>query len=559
MKNKYILGISGWNERSHDASACIISNGQILCMAEEERFTRKKHAYDTPPYRATSWCLGQLKLTLDDIDTIAVGWDYQEQYRQAGLSIPSLEQIENTLFPSKYFNKHKKLKIELVPHHLAHAASAFYLSGMTKSSILVIDGQGETASTTFAYGDETGIKIIKSFPIALSIGYFYEAISDFIGIGLDGAGKTMGLAPYGKVIEEFKEFKLEKDGYTIDLPPLSKTNSLDQQLKIVDAWQKVFQGKFGSKNIVTQSLISPEFAFKKSYKLNQKHKDIAASAQNAIERVILHLANTLVSLTGENNLCIAGGVGLNCSTNTIVAQSDNIYDLFIPPFANDGGVSAGAALYICGINTKKRFNNPYLGPGFSNSEIKKILDRLKCNYVYYDDIESVVAKKISEGSIVSRFKGKMEVGPRALGNRSILANPGDPLMLNKVNNAKSRELWRPLAPSIAEKEMDLILENAFESPYMLHTFQVRNDLRKKLPAIVHVDGSTRPQSITKLVNPDYSHLVYELKKYTGYAVTMNTSFNGPTEPIVCSPLDAISSFFLNSTDYLAIENFLIKK
>lgn len=560
-KKGYVLGLNGWFNRSHDASACVVADGKILAMAEEERFIRKKHAYDKTPLYSTLWCLSKLGLTLDDIDEVAIGWDYRKRHSLASVREPKLDNLIDVFFPKSYFMFIKKPKIKFVSHHLAHAASAFFLSGFKNSSILIVDGQGEDASVTFAVGKGNEIEVLWNLPVANSLGYFYEAISDYIGLGLDSAGKTMGLAPYGNFNEHvFYQFALNQKGFDVTIRVPNIIGNLDQQQALVSAWEKEFETIFEVKKNKT------DFKYRnlcgdlsQNMILNQNYKDIAASAQFTLEQVMKHCIRVLVNKTGIKNICLSGGVALNCSVNTKIYKMQIVEKLFIPPFANDGGASVGAALYVGGIKSKEQLKSVYLGPSFTNKEVGILLKNLKIKYTYHRNIEEKVAQLLHKGYIVSWFQGKMEVGPRALGNRSIIANPTLENTHRKVNQAKNREQWRPLAPSILEEKGDLYLENYFPSPFMLHTFNVRQEMRKKVPAIVHVDGSTRVQTVNKKANPKYYKLIESFEKLSGIPIVLNTSFNGAKEPIVCSPLDAISSFYSNSTDYLAIGKFLLKK
>lgn len=561
MKSGYILGINGWLHRSHDASACIVKDGHVLAMAEEERFTRKKHAYDKVPTHAIMWCLDHLKLTLDDIQEAAVGWNYKKLYSQTKLKEPMLNSLEEVYFPKKYFKYSKKPKITLVSHHLAHAVSSYYLSGYDKSSILIIDGQGEDSSTTFAVGSGAGIKILWSLPISSSLGYFYEAVSDYIGLGVDAAGKTMGLASYGNPKSlSFHQFKLTDTGFEVELNFPKNTESLDQQQSIVSTWEKAFEEMTGKKrNKVNFKFRSLQGDVGRKLTLGKEQENFAASAQYTLEMLIEHCVKVLIKKTSSGNLCLGGGVALNCSTNTKLYNLSEVENIYIPPFANDAGVAVGAALYVGGIKENGQLESAYTGPSYDNSDIEPLLQKLKLKFKHYKNIEEVTAKLIHKGKIVSWFQGQMEVGPRALGNRSILANPTNQDTHKKVNEAKNRELWRPLAPSILDKKGSQYMEDYFYSPFMLHTFQVKESIKRKIPAIVHVDGSTRPQSVRKEVNPRYYKLISCFEKLSGVPIILDTSFNGAKEPIVCTPMDAIGSFFTNSTDCLVLGNYLIEK
>lgn len=556
----YILGLNGWFSRSHDAAACLVKDGKIVAMVEEERFVRKKHAYDTIPIRAALWCLKDAGITLDDVDKVAVGWDYKRLYAINEIKEEKLEDLADVYFPQKYFQYSRKPRIELIAHHLAHATSSFYTSRMKKASILVIDGQGEDASATFAYGDEKGIKVIDTISVPPSLGYFYEAVSDYIGLGLDAAGKTMGLAPYGKPKYKFDQFILTNDGkYHLSFSIPHAKGVLDQQQQVLSRWRDQLIHMFGKPNVVNYSL-RPEFGdLNKEINLTDKDKDIAASAQAALEMVILHMVKHLTLRTGEKNLCLAGGVALNCSANTVVANSGLVSGLFIPPVANDAGVALGAAMLAGKINSGRRLSNAYFGPKYTNAQIKRVLVKTGCKYKKVKKVSTEAAKLLAKGKLVSWFQGRAEIGPRALGARSILANPAVLGIGDKVNKAKDRELWRPFAPSILEDCSQDYLEKSFQSPFMLQTFQVKNSMKSKVPAIVHVDGTTRPQIVSKIDSPKYYNLINEFKKETGIPMVLNTSFNGGKEPIVCTPYDAVISFFSNSTDVLAIGDFLVEK
>lgn len=555
----FVLGLNGWHARSHDAAACIVKDGQIVAMAEEERFIRRKHAYDRPPVHAILWCLEKAGITLDEVEKIAVGWDIPKVYRLAGLSEPSQEKLAEVFFPRKFFRVSKLPNIELVQHHLAHAVSAFYMSGMDEASVLVVDGQGEDESVTFAVGKDTQVNLLWTLPIKCSLGYFYEAISDFIGLGADGAGKTMGLAPYGHPKYEFPQFVLNSGGYDLSLSIDKKDGDLDQQQQILAVWRRELSKDFSVANNVTFKFRALRGDIQRDVTLETLQKDIAASAQSKLEELLSHLTTVLVRQTKVPRLCLAGGVALNCSANTKIAYSGLVEDLFVSPVSNDAGVALGAALWVGGVRRYTRMNNALLGPAFTHDEIEAVLKKVGSKYHRTNNIAAESAKILSQGRIVSWFNGAMEIGPRALGARSILAHPGMQIMNTKVNSAKEREQWRPLAPSIMCESLEEYLDKEFESPFMLHTFSVRSDKRAKIPAVVHVDGTTRPQSVRRESNPLFYELIREFYRQTGLHLVLNTSFNGASEPIVCTPYDALVSFYSNSTDVLAIGNCLVFK
>ncbi len=560
----YILGINGWGERSHDASACLIKNGKIIAMAEEERFVRKKHAYDLFPLNAVAFCLSKAKIGLDDIKYVAVGWDLLKRYKSNGIPFSkSNTLLSEKFFPKKYFDYKKTPNIIFVPHHLAHAASSYYCSGFKKSAILVIDGQGETQSTSLYFADNGNIKLIKEFPVKESLGYFYEAVCKLVGLKTSDGGKLMGLASYGDLKQfDFNFIKLNKEGYSLGLPKMKKyMKSIDSEEECIKAWQTYFKNNFSIETQTDKYIYNNNF-IKKMFDFNTINKNIAASAQSAVEKIILHLVALLKEKTNCENLTLSGGVALNCSANGKIIGSNIFKNVYIFPSAADGGVSLGAALYLDFKKNKRKnygeITTASWGPNNSNHTIKQILDKNKIKYHHSKNISKEVARLISKNKIVGWFQGKMEVGPRALGNRSILADPRNQKNHTIVNNIKGRENWRPLSPSILEGREEKYFEKSKKSPFMLVAFKTKGEMRKYIPAVVHIDGTARPQSVDK-TNRKYYNLINEFYKITKIPIVLNTSFNLNYEPIVCSPNDAIKTFYSCPLDYLAIGDYIIKK
>lgn len=561
-----ILGINGWNTRSHDASACLVKNGKILAMAEEERFIRKKRAFDKVPIHAIGYCLSETNISSNEVDIVALGWDYKLIY--------SLRQIEfryrddeilDIIFPQKVFQYNKKPKLVIIPHHLAHAASTFFTSGFNEATILVVDGQGENESTTIAYGKGNKLSILKSFPIKDSLGYFYESINKYIGFHYLESGKTMGLAPYGKVNIDFLNIKTYDKGYGVNLKKELQYDSshLDEQEALVALWHEELKKYVKSPNKVEYIFDKDNSRIKAQFDISQPYKDLAASAQDAVEKTIIHLIKIAIQITGIKDVCLSGGVALNCVANGKLLRNTPINNLFVFPSANDAGVSAGAALYAATLYDKEakfsKISHPYFGPGYTNKEVEKILKSRKIHYIKPKDVCKTAAKLLAENKVIGWFQGRMEIGPRALGNRSILANPLIKSNRKRVNVIKGRELWRPLAPAILDEYKEEYFENAVYSPFMLTASQVKKDKKTVVPAIVYVDGSSRPQTVSKNVNRKFWNLISHFRKLTDVPVILNTSFNGPSEPIVCSPQDAIAMFYNSGLDYLVIENFIIQK
>lgn len=561
-----MLGVNGWNNKGHDASACLLINSKIASFVEEERFIRKRYAYDVFPVNAIKYCLEENKISLQDINCIAFGWNMPKMYKLNGLKFPyPKKELISLLFPKKMYpySSFKKLpELIYIDHHLAHASSAYRVSGFKNASILVLDGQGEDASGMFGIGKNGKIKILKKFPIQYSLGYFMEAACVFLGFKTSDAGKLMGLAAYGKPIYKFKEFAPTPDGYKVK--SINKPNKgRDQQEEIVAFWLNIFKNRFSQTPVEKKVRLDK---FKKltveDLEFSEFGKNFASSVEKTLEDVVLHLVSVLVKKTGERKMAYAGGVALNCITNGKMLSEGYLDEIYIQPAANDAGVSLGAALEFAYKKEEinfKMMDKCYFGPNFSDEEIEQILKKLKVIYKKEINISKKTAIAISDGKIVGWFQGKMEVGPRALGARSILANP----MLEKthkiVNIIKSREQWRPLAPSVTEEDIDIFFEKAHKSPFMLFTNFVKEEYRKKIPAIVHVDGTTRFQSVSRKNNLDYYNLIKEFGKITGFPIVLNTSFNIDGEPIVMTPEHALKTFYSSSIDFLALENFWISK
>lgn len=565
-RTQNILGINGWIERSHDASACLLQGNRIVAMTEEERFTRKRYAYDSLPTLAIASCLSTAEVDVDEIDYVAIGWDLPFWYKSRKIPFKYTErEFLKLLFPSHIFRYSKLPKLVFIPHHLAHAASAYRVSGFRETLILVLDGQGEEGSGLMAYGKDGHIKPLSKFPIPYSLGYLYEAVSKFIGFKTSDVGKVMGLSGYGKCKYLFENIKLTPEGYKIlGFPPKIKPDGirLDEQEIVTDLWTGYMEKGYGPPNTKDIKLDILRQSLKTEIKLSGFYKDLTASLQTKLEEIVLHLVTLLVKRTGCRKLVLAGGVGLNCVVNGRLAASGAVDDIFIQPVANDAGVSLGAALELAhrlGIDFSSQMSHVYFGPSFSNNKIESVFRRFGLKYRRSADISREAAGLLAEGKVVAWFQGRMEAGPRALGARSILANPCIPRMKKIVNRIKSREPWRPLAPSILEEKQKEFFEKSVHSPFMLQSHLVRFDKRKYIPAVVHKDGTTRYQSVKKGSNPKYHELIRDFENITGVPLILNTSFNTEGEPIVCTPYDAIKTFYSSPIDCLAIGDLLVGK
>lgn len=542
-----VPGIIGW---MHDSAAAIVVDGKIIATAEEERFNRIRHARGTPRL-AINYCLQEAGLKMADLDIIAIANNPYAPIKFLRINLHPINFIRDFvniiifLWYKKNLEKESGAKVMFVDHHLAHAASAFYCSGYNQANVLTIDGSGETESFAFFIGENNTLRRVWDIPLGTvfskkkwnSIGGVYSRLTTFLGLGTHAEGKTMGLASYGTPVYDFSKILNVK-----------KHNDFVIDRRNIEVIYKHLERK------------SDDLPF------TQGQKDLAASLQKALEDSVVNLAREAYNHTKVKNFAFAGGVTLNCNANTRVLLEDFCDQLFIQPAANDGGLALGAALELAarsGDKPNRKLTHAYYGPGFSNEYIAKVLKNTKLQYEYHEDIESVVADLLRAGYIVGWFQGRMEIGPRALGNRSILADPTFEGINDKINkDVKHREVWRPFAPSVAEEDASLYFEGVDktgESPFMLHTFYVREEFQDTFPAITHVDRSSRIQTVNEQQNKRYHTLLKKMKERCGHAMVLNTSFNDKGEPIVCTPQDAIRCYSSTGIDALAIGNYLLKK
>ncbi len=560
----YILGINAFY---HDTSACILKDGKVLALAEEERFTRIKHAPHTFPYNAIDFCLKQAGIKLQDIDHIAYyinqnlfikkPWKFQPYFNKL---IWKPWKLFGALYLFKQNDKEvlklgeeANAKVHFIEHHLTHAASAFYGSDYKKANILTLDGRGELITSYYGAGNGSHIEKFGDVPLPHSVGVTYTAITDFLNFRPnDGEGKVMGLAPYGK-----DKFKKEFDKIIWTTKNGFRTNP-KYIWGHIEEWgrQKARWFTNDTVKILGKPRTNEEV-------INNHYEHIAHSLQKKTEEIGLHMSKMLYEKTGYKNICLAGGVALNAKMNGLIGQQDYISNIYIQPAATDSGAAMGAAMVVYNQLTGKRpepIEHVFLGPGYSNEEIKKALDKCKVKYRFYKDIAGITAELLAKNNIIGWFQGRMEVGPRALGNRSILVNPADRDMIFKVNYyVKNRELWRPFALSMLYEDKDKYLMHGFKSPFMIMIDDVPKERQKEVIAGVHVDGTTRPQTLERKHNPLYYDLIKKFGKLTGTPVLLNTSYNLAGEPIVNKPEEAIKDFFGSGMDYLAIGNYLMSK
>jgi carbamoyltransferase len=547
----------------HDSSACIARDGEVLFAVAEERLSRVKHDARFPAL-AIRACLDFAGVRADEVDYVCQGWPRPRAAylhdlrsyatgRQPANSRALLNSTRQFLSMShqrggeNHFRRlfgPSKVEFRFMDHHLAHAISAFAYSGFEDAAVLVLDGRGATEATSIWRGRNGRLEHLCTIPWPNSLGLFYAQFTYFLGFTpYSDEWKVMGLAPYGEPGINLRDF-IEPD----DNPYRVATNLL------IAPESDPFRGmepRLGPHRL-------PES------EIDARHKNLAFAVQDMCEQAMLTLARAAVAKTGCGNLCLAGGVALNSKANGKILSSGIVDRIFVQPAASDDGVCLGAVLGPTLDAGEKlpvrKMRHAYLGNECSDAEIEKALATYKIRATRVADPAAVAAELLADGKILGWVQGRMEFGPRALGSRSILADPRDPEMNAKVNNAvKFREWWRPFAPSLLQEAAREYLESATDSPFMVLTAQVRPEKRGVIPSVTHVDGSARPQTVERDVNPLYWRLISEFGRRTGVPVVMNTSFNLRGEPIVSSPTDAIRTFFSSGMDALIIGSFVVDK
>ncbi|MDC3221719.1 carbamoyltransferase [Planktomarina sp.] len=593
----YILGLSAYY---HDSSACLIQDGEIIAAAQEERFTRKKHDAGFPKC-AIKYCLDQAQISADEIDNVVF---YEKPFLKferlletylafAPKGFLSFTKAMPIWVKDKLFQKSaliKELKATLgndvdwrnrllfSEHHLSHAASAFYPSPFDRAAVLTLDGVGEWTTTSIAVGNLNNLEVVKEIHFPHSLGLLYSAFTYYTGFKVNsGEYKVMGLAPYGEPIYEKlireKLIKIADDGsFQLDMSYFDYATGLTMT-------NKKFDLLFGG---------PPR---KAEAELTQREMDLAASIQKVTEDIIVQIAKGIAKDTGERNLCLAGGVALNCVANGILLREGIFDNIWIQPAAGDAGGALGAALSVWYLHHQKKrevssksdaMSGAYLGPAFTDDEIEIELTACGANYkkLKTEDLLAAVASSLSHEQAVGWMQGRMEFGPRALGNRSIIADPRSPKMQKLLNlKVKYRESFRPFAPSVLIEDVATWFEHESDSPYMLFVANVQKDIRRAMtarekalfgveklnvprstiPAITHVDYSARIQTVHASTNPRYHGLISKFKEKTGCPILVNTSFNVRGEPIVCTPTDAFKCFMGTGLDVLAVGNFILFK
>ena len=566
----YILGLTTLG----DAAATLINDGEIVAAAEEERFSRIKH-HSGFPYEAIRYCLKEAGIGIADIAHVGLYWKpwvlrhKAFQALRSGLISPSMfrarvdrgvRQIGDSYlgmfgYPGlirKHFGP-GHFRFHFLEHHRCHAASAFFASGFPRAAIVSWDGTGEDTTTLFSLGDDRDIRALKRIKLPHSLGQFYSAVTNFIGFDMFAGDewKVMGLAAYGE--PKYYDFFARR------VLTLNGDNEFRLNIRVLDHH---LAKRYRFSDEIVKELGPPRRA---DDELTKRDWDVAASAQKVLEDTALRLVNWLHRETGEENLCMAGGVAFNSVMNGRIINETPFKRFFVQPAAGDAGCSLGAALLIqhALLKQPRRFtmDHAYYGPGFTPEECADALRHAGLEFETLADETLLprVARLLAEGAIVGWFQGRMEFGPRALGNRSFLADPRRDDMRELLNSkVKLREWFRPLAPSMLEEAAETIFGKPHRDPFMVTVLNVAEAQRAAIPAVVHVDGTARPQTVSRKTNPRYWQLIREFEKLTGVPMLLNTSFN-IQEPIVCSPSDAIKTFRAANFDALVLENHLVSR
>ena len=571
-----VLGLSG--ALTHDLSAALFVDGQLVSAAEEERFLRDKHAKRCWPLHAARYCLDAGGVAAADVDAVAFpfapfGWSYPGRWHFARRYWYAPDRALNALVNgNRLFRRNRRAILKLmrqlaidpvrtpfrpVAHHLAHASSAYHLSGFDgKTAILGIDGKGEYATTFFGYGENGRIHTIREFYDPDSLGGVYGALTQYLGFEmLDGEFKVMGMAPYGDPGKYDFGRLISCDGRSF------RVNTRLVNTVGLRRYKQDGLGFYFSPELI--DWLGPK---RVGDEIDDPYVDYAASMQALLEKVALKLIDSyLADVLAENGrMCFAGGVALNVKLNQQIIARPDVSELFIQPAASDAGTAIGAASYVAHEmgDDIQPLEHVYLGPSFTTDECRRACENHadRPQYKAVANAPDEAARLLAAGHPVAWFQGRMEFGPRALGNRSILGDPSRAGMADRINaQIKYRERWRPFCPSILDRAAADILQTRHPAPYMTLAFDVADHWKARIPEVVHMDGTARAQVVTRETNPRYYALIEALEKHRGIPVVLNTSLNRRGEPIVCTPTDALNMFYGSDLRYLFLEDLLVTK
>jgi len=576
----YFLGIFGG--AGPNPSAALVRDRQIVALVEEERLSRVKCAPNALPISSIREVLSLENIGLDEVAGIGFAWDVDRYQQQTKLHLDGLrktftdkaqaynEGIEQSLRLS--FSRERLLhnlkiglakvgllldpqKVTFLSHHLCHAASSYYLSGFSESAILTVDGSGEEFCSVGWVGDSNGLRQVYKYELPHTLGGYYSTFTEFLGFKPnEHEGKLMGLAPFGSFRSDLQDkldlvipFDMETGDYQV-VPGYRYFGTRMQGQTFSEELVELF----GCMRRPTEPL-------------DREHKDLAFNVQWRLEKILIGLARRLVSQTGSGNLCMAGGVAMNCKANGVLAEQKFVENLFIQPASSDNGAGLGAALTLenrmkSPSSKPRRLRHCYYGRAYNNDQIEAALKHSKLEFFRLENAVETAATLVSKGKIIGWFQGRAEFGARALGARSILADPTDLSMLERINyEVKNRERWRPFCPSVLDEDFDLYFEKTLCDEFMITAYEVKPEVRPLIPSAVHIDGTARPQRVRKEDCGRYYYFISELKKRTGHGVCLNTSFNIQGEPMVYTPAEAIRCFAGTGLDALVIGDWCTLK
>jgi carbamoyltransferase len=569
-----VLGLGG--PYYHDASACLVIDGRIVAFAEEERFSRRKHHKNSRSCAvAAAYCLAEAGVSLAQVDQVAIA--FNPAWPEPSEHCADAALIAELLDPA-LLGHHRPRQVTVVEHHVAHAASAFYPSGFEEAAVLVVDGSGDGVSTTIAQGGLGDLKVIRQWPFSQSLGWFYETVAEHLGLGdWTSSGKLMGLAGYGNPHRyEFDFLTPQPGGYHLDLSrwgigPGERVDDQYTDLRYYGRLKRAYAAAYTDLGIPAHRRSRVYNAMSgralPDTRFRPEHADLAAAAQHLLEQCLIELAREALTIAGSTRLCVAGGVGLNCSANGRLAALPGVDELFVQPAAGDAGCAIGAALEVARqmgdlVIPGPTMTTAALGPAFSPETIHSVLTDFGLTFSDHgDDLPAVAAGHLATGHTLGWFQGRMEAGPRALGQRSILCDAHSTDARDHINRRiKNREEWRPLAPVLLEEAAPDLIGTSTPHPFMIIARQATQAARELIPAAVHTDGTLRPQTVVRDDTDPYARLLATFAKTTGRPpALLNTSFNHEAEPIVCTPRDAVATFAASSLDALAIGQFLVCK
>ncbi|MGO4510818.1 carbamoyltransferase [Bradyrhizobium sp. 2TAF36] len=542
----YVIGISsGIKHGHHDGAAVLLRDGELIAAAEEERFTLAKHARGELPRGAIGYCLKQAGITMRDVDWICSPLKTYTNYTQRLTEY------------FKYQFGHSP-KIELYDHHLCHAASSFYGSGFSEATVACFDFSGDSSSGLVAHARGNDFRVLTRFGRHNSLGLYYGMLTQYLGYQMtNDEYKVMGLSSYGspEYLDKFAKL-LRPAGIDYELDP-----GLDKRRRDAEIFTSDFstrQERIFTKKM--EEILGPRRL--RGAPLDQRLTNIAASGQKQLEIVTTEVIRSAIAETGCGDVCIAGGVGLNCKMNMEIAAEPSVKRLYVPPVPHDAGVALGAAMMKCAEagHAVSPLTHAYWGPEYSNDTIRETLEKTGARFELLDDPVSRCVTDLTEQKTVGWFQGRMEYGPRALGNRSILADPRHAGMKDRINlSIKYREEFRPFCPSVLYERQAEYFDDTFDAPFMVVTFPVNQKVAETMPAVVHVDNTARIQSVHTDSNPLYSGLIGEFAKATSLPVLINTSLNINEQPTVNAPLEALHTYFCSGLDVIYLGNYRLSK